>query len=112
MCSRQKGQFMRDRIHVCSVVDLQHGWDVRFKEEESQRFGWEIAGLLVKGPEALLGLNASPKGRGCLRSLEGPARRGAATETQTGAGRVPLEGCAQFLVSSHTCPPVTWQSYL
>lgn len=37
LCTRQKGQFVQDRNDVCVVMGLQHGWNVRFKVEGSQR---------------------------------------------------------------------------
>ena len=80
----------KDRTDECSVVDLQYGWNVRFREDESRRDGWEIAGLLVEGPVGLLGLSVSPNGRGCLRSLEGPPEGGGCRNPD--GGRVHTSG--------------------
>nr|KAF6318619.1 hypothetical protein mPipKuh1_008619 [Pipistrellus kuhlii] len=66
---------------VCSVVGLRCGWSVWV---EGSQMCWEISRTGGGGPRGAAGSELSPKGRGCLGSLEGGCQGEAAAETQRG----------------------------
>lgn len=88
------------RSDVCSVVGLRCGWSVWV--EESQMCS-EISRTGCGGPRSAAGSERSPKGRGCLGSLEGGCQGEAAAETQRGAH--PPGSHAQSLITSHARLP-------
>lgn len=88
------------RSDVCSVVGLRCGWSVWV---EGSQMCSEISRTGCGGPRGAAGSERSPKGRGCLGSLEGGCQGEAAAETQRGAH--PPGSHAQSLITSHAHLP-------